>query len=86
VNGAAFLIFVLGGLGLMLGGLVAPFGAWQAVRTRVRFVSGAVVLAAAPVAFPFILKDRVVLVVYGAFALGALVWSAMALKNRVSKR
>jgi hypothetical protein len=44
------------------------------------------VVAAAPVAFPFIVEDRVVLGVYVIFALGALVWTGLALKKPAVER
>ncbi|HEX2872984.1 MAG TPA: hypothetical protein VHP33_17100 [Polyangiaceae bacterium] len=56
------------------------------MRSRVRGVAAFLVVASAPIGMPFILEDRVMLGAYAVFAIGALLWGGLGLRNWLSQR
>lgn len=51
-----------------------------------RGVAAFLVVASAPIGMPFILEDRVMLGAYAVFAIGALLWGGLGLRNWLSQR
>jgi hypothetical protein len=86
VQSVAFVLLVLGGIVMLLGGIIPPFGGWAIVRMRIRRTAAVVVVACAPIALPFILKDRVVLAIYIVFAVCVCLWMLEALHRRLRAR
>jgi hypothetical protein len=86
VQSVAFLLLLLGGIVMSFGGVIPPFGGWAVIRMRIRQTAAVVVVACAPIALPFILRDRVVLAIYIVFAVWVCLWILDALRRRIRAR